>query len=358
MTEYAITRKLNHYRKQLMLLYRGAGEFLLEEILATAPIYIQEEYSYDNWNGGQYGHALTFYLKEEVYGKIGGFDEIEKFTTRIRNDFNQASASIQNEGIDAVFIELFNQEDVECQSAIQPNDIVSLNGAQISLWRSGYLKLFISHRDKHKHVAHSLAEYLLTYGISCFVAHDDIEPTEEWRHEIEKALRSMDAFLALLTDDFSGGNWTNQEVGFAIARGVPIIPLKVSSINPYGFMEIYQGLPCNLEEMPQTVSKVFKLICQKFDGRNIVKTATIAAFVNSTSYSDSISAFQRLQDIPQFTDDELDHLARGYNKNDQLCGCIGITRKNQFFNFLQLRSNNAYKKVEWRIFRDANEIPF
>lgn len=358
MTEYAITRKLNHYRKQLMLLYKGAGEHLLEDILATAPIYINEGYNYDNWNGGQYGHALTLYLKDEVYGKIGGFEKIEELTARIKNDFNQASASIENESIDAVFIELFNPEDAECQAAIQPNGIASIDGERVSLWRSGYLKLFISHRDKHKHAAHALAEYLLPYGISCFVAHDDIEPTEEWRHEIEKALRSMDAFLALLTDDFSGGNWTNQEVGFAIARGVPIVPLKVSTLNPYGFMEIYQGLPGNLDNMTQTANSVFKLICQKFDGRNIVKRATIAAFINSVSYVDSMAAFERLQDIPQFTDDELDHLAHGYNKNNQLHGCIGITRKNQFFNFLQLRSNNSYKKVDWKIVRDVSEIPF
>jgi hypothetical protein len=358
MTEYAITRKLNHYRKQLMLLYRGANEHLLEEILATAPIYIQERYTYDNWNGGQYGHALTFYLQDEVYGKIGGFEEIEKLSSRIKSDFNQASASIENEGIAAVFIELFDQEDAECQAAIQPNGVVSLNGEHVSLWRSGYLKLFISHRDKHKQAAHALAGLLLPYGISCFVAHDNIEPTEKWRHEIEKALRSMDAFLALLTDDFSGGNWTNQEVGFAIARGVPIIPLKVSSLNPYGFMEIYQGLPGDFENMSQTAQKVFKLICQKLDGRNIVKRATISAFVNSTSYMDSMAAFERLKDIPQFTDDELDHLAHGFNKNSQLNGCIVITSKNQFFNFLQLRSNNSYKKVDWKIERNVSDIPF
>ena len=63
--------------------------------------------------------------------------------------------------------------------------------------------------------------------MSCFVAHVDIHPTKEWQDEIESALSSMDGFVALLTDKFHESDWTDQEVGFALARGVPIIAVRL-----------------------------------------------------------------------------------------------------------------------------------
>ena len=48
MKNYTITRKLNHYRKQLALLYKGAKEPILENIISTSLIYVNQEVHYDN----------------------------------------------------------------------------------------------------------------------------------------------------------------------------------------------------------------------------------------------------------------------------------------------------------------------
>ena len=52
MKSYTITKKLNHYRKQLALLYKKTKEQILENIIRTSPIYVHEAVYYDNWNGG------------------------------------------------------------------------------------------------------------------------------------------------------------------------------------------------------------------------------------------------------------------------------------------------------------------
>ena len=247
----------------------------------------------------------------------------------MKNQSSIVSSSVQNEYIGQVHIELFNHEDTECQNAIQPTDaITSINVGYPTFWHPGYLKLFISHRSEHKELVSELSESLLPYGISCFVAHKDIEPTKEWRNEIEKALRSMDVFLAFLTDDFSGGDWTNQEVGFAIARGVPIIPLKTSLKNPYGFMSIYQALQGKVDNIQQLTTDIFNLLCQKFDKKGLVKKAVIATFINSTSFSESNRAFVNLQTFKEFTDIELGNLVNGFNNNNQLFDCYLMTGKN------------------------------
>src|SRR5204863_6265839 len=47
------------------------------------------------------------------------------------------------------------------------------------IWPTGRLRVFISHVTEHKDAVGALATELSTFGLSCFVAHDAIEPTRE-----------------------------------------------------------------------------------------------------------------------------------------------------------------------------------
>jgi len=103
------------------------------------------------------------------------------------------------------------------------------------------LKIFISHISKDKDKATRLKTCLSVYAMDGFVAHQDIHPTLEWQVEIERALRSMDAFIAIHTKGFSESIWTQQEIGFAVARDVKIISLKMGE-DPTGFISKHQAL--------------------------------------------------------------------------------------------------------------------
>jgi hypothetical protein len=103
-------------------------------------------------------------------------------------------------------------------------------------------RLFISHTAKDKDKATRLRDCLVPFHIAGFVAHQDIYPTAEWQIEIERALISMDAFLAIHTVGFSQSFWTQQEVGFAVGRGVKIISFKMDE-DPTGFISKRQALP-------------------------------------------------------------------------------------------------------------------
>lgn len=104
------------------------------------------------------------------------------------------------------------------------------------------LRLFVSHVSTHKDKAKRLKTCLAPYAIDAFVAHEDIHPTLEWQQEIERALYGMHAFLAIHTPGFSQSIWTQQEIGFAVARGVKIISLKMGE-DPAGFISKHQALP-------------------------------------------------------------------------------------------------------------------
>jgi len=116
-----------------------------------------------------------------------------------------------------------------------------------------FFRLFISHISKDKDKATRLRDCLTPYHISGFVAHQDIHPTALWQTEIERALHAMDAFLAIHTAGFSKSVWTQQEIGFAVARGVKIISFKMGE-DPTGFISQRQALP-RLNRKAEAVAK-------------------------------------------------------------------------------------------------------
>lgn len=103
------------------------------------------------------------------------------------------------------------------------------------------VKAFISHTAKDKANAIKLRDMLKPHNIDSFVAHEDIKPSEEWQEEIRKALNTMDFFLSLHTKGFKESIWCQQEIGFAAARNVKMIPIKFDE-DPNGFIAKIQAL--------------------------------------------------------------------------------------------------------------------
>jgi TIR domain len=110
-----------------------------------------------------------------------------------------------------------------------------------AFWKPGCFRAFISHVSASKVAAHRLKEALARYQIAAFVAHDNVEPTKEWQSEIESALRTMDALVAMITPGFLESRWCDQEVGFALGRGKLVVSLRIDA-DPHGFLARSQGL--------------------------------------------------------------------------------------------------------------------
>jgi TIR domain len=127
-------------------------------------------------------------------------------------------------------------------------------------WKeTSYFRLFISHISKDKDKATRLKDCLLPYAISGFVAHEDIHPTLEWQNEIERALHAMDAFVAIHTHGFSASVWTQQEIGFAVGRGVKIISFKMGE-DPAGFISKRQALARGRRTAEQVAKEIDTLL--------------------------------------------------------------------------------------------------
>src|ERR1700710_268345 len=102
----------------------------------------------------------------------------------------------------------------------------ALMGVEPKFWIKGCFKVFISHLSAQQAFAGQLQNELRDFGLSCFVAHKDVEPTTEWQTEIETALATADSMVALLHPDFHKSKWTDQEIGYAMGRDIPIFAVK------------------------------------------------------------------------------------------------------------------------------------
>lgn len=142
-------------------------------------------------------------------------------------------------------------------------------------------KLFISHISKDKDKATRLKECLQEFAISGFVAHEDIHPTLVWQTEIERALYAMDALLTIHTEGFSKSHWTQQEIGFALGRGVKIISFKMGE-DPTGFIAREQALP----RRRRTAEEIAKEIADLLAADEVTKERLTAA--QSTEVSKNI----------------------------------------------------------------------
>ncbi len=76
----------------------------------------------------------------------------------------------------------------------------------------------LSHVHEARAEVTFLANALESHGCSCFVAHVQIEPSQDWRLVIERALGTCHTLVAHVTPDFHASNWTDQEVGWILGQ--------------------------------------------------------------------------------------------------------------------------------------------
>ena len=127
------------------------------------------------------------------------------------------------------------------------------------VWEENQFKLFISHTHHHKEAAGALKEALSFYHISAFVAHDNIDPEEDWRDIMVFALRTTDAAVAFLTDHFHPSDWTDQEIGWILGRNKPVIKLDLGK-TPYGFMGNRQALNGKRKTEEQIAKEIYDIL--------------------------------------------------------------------------------------------------
>jgi TIR domain len=184
-------------------------------------------------------------------------------------------------------------------------------------WQDGGIRLFTSHLAKHQGDVGHVANWLAMHGVDAFVAHTSIEPSSEWQDVIESALRSCQAMAVFLHDGFHESLWCDQEVGFAMARQVPVLPLRYD-LNPYGFMGKLQAERCAGLPDWQMAHKVMDWLMRTPSLQHAATDGLVSGFVNSRTFDNSRHLLLDLEEVQQFTPEQLNRLDEATTANSQI----------------------------------------
>lgn len=229
-----------------------------------------------------------------------------------------------------------NQYVIEMISQATDNQLLSLAshvgidlkmsdpGIEPPFWRSGTLKIFLSHLATHKQAAAELQDALKRYGISCFVAHNDIEPTLEWQTQIETALGTCDSLVALLHPEFHKSRWTDQEIGFVMGRGLPVFPVRYSDA-PQGFIGRFQAFNGNGKEISILAEEIFDAYLKHKETKEKMANILIGLFERSANFDQANRLMGYLHRLEAWDPSFKQRILDARKNNGEVAGAFAVT---------------------------------
>lgn len=200
-------------------------------------------------------------------------------------------------------------------------------------WSKGTLRLFLSHSSSKKSLVTQLKQELARFGVESFVAHADIEPSRQWLNEIRFALDSCQAFAAMLCQDFKESKYCDQEVGYALHRGLLIIPIRLE-IDPYGFMAPLQGVPAFGKQASEIAPEVMNTLLSHPTTKPLMESAREASierlvddFLCSNDFATSSKLLRNLEGYDELPKRLVDKISVNWERNDQISGCAKIPER-------------------------------
>lgn len=315
---FEFAKNIDGYLATLSKIYEREGQRLLQSILVNSRVRVVEgTIKGQGWDVETYGHSVHFEVPETLFAF--NLKEKLKLQSKIKDDLNRI-LHIPTEFITEVSLELGIKDNLNWRKdsgvlLSTPRNVP--DDASTRIWGGdGYFKLFLSHASKYKVQTAELKDRLRFFGVACFVAHTDIEPLTEWQNEIELALASMDALAALLTPGFHESFWTDHEVGFAFARRVPIIPVRLG-IDPYGFMGKSQALSSDWKKAPLGVAKLLIRHDRMF-------RAWVRALREIPNWDSGNLVGAVLPAIDRLSSTQIDELVAAYNETEELRGAFAF----------------------------------
>lgn len=189
-----------------------------------------------------------------------------------------------------------------------------------SPFKGDRLRLFMSHLAAQRELVGIAGQRLAQYGVEAFVAHDSIEPSVDWEQVIEAGLADCDAMAVFLHEGFRESNWCDQEVGWALGRGRPILPLAFD-INPYGFMAKFQAAKSAGKNGHQVGDTIVEWLVRVPTLQTAIAESLSHAFRESFSWDFTRKLVPLLEQVTTFTEDQLARMEEAARVNVDVREC-------------------------------------
>lgn len=315
--DYKLPKRIDKILGLFALDLKRTGNVELAALLGSAECSVTEGITQDSWSGGTTGHAVHLSLPLEKYLSVASRQS--ELAKELQDGLNRHSGT-SYEHVEEVVLEAQDSPEIAAWRGSVSTHAPAPEPPPETLnriWAQGMFRLFISHKDSQKHQAVELKKSLAQRGVTCFVAHEDIEPTQLWQDEIERALSTMHAMTCLLSSDFHASNWTDQEIGFALGRNVPVLPVKLGA-HPYGFIGRIQAIPGREGEMSALSERLFEYMWGMPSLRNALTDGLLTALENSGTFGQSNTLIELLTKLQTVTRAQFERLRAAPKSNVQV----------------------------------------
>ena len=150
------------------------------------------------------------------------------------------------------------------------------------------MKIFVSHEHSDANELKKLKEQMAHYDVDLFLAHDDIQPGNQWNEVLKKELRDCNAILHIGNQSSKESSFCDQELGFALGLGKDIIPVLTDKRDsPWGFISDLHATKCDgVENLKFHILKdeFFNSIVEE-NRRKLKEVVGVDGFYLSDSYT-------------------------------------------------------------------------
>lgn len=170
------------------------------------------------------------------------------------------------------------------------------------------MRVFLSYHEDEKgdECAQVLREELAILGIDATMAKHSIKPGASWAQAIRDHLANSSALLCIASQGYTESPWCQQEIGWAIGRGIPALWVRYDSKeHSAGFlMDKQELIVTDPSSQAEIAREIGTWLATQEKTREEARATFIRALADSSTYRQTRDIVHVLATLDSLTDDE------------------------------------------------------
>ena len=117
------------------------------------------------------------------------------------------------------------------------------------------IRVFISYSHQNEAIANNI--YAVLKEIVEIIWDKDLIAGSGFHDQIKDAIASAHIFMPIITKESSTRGWVHQEIGYAMALNIPVLPVTTENLEPGGMMQMIHAV--KIDENAENLGIFFSL---------------------------------------------------------------------------------------------------
>jgi hypothetical protein len=132
--------------------------------------------------------------------------------------------------------------------------------------------------------------------------------------------------VALITPDYAGSDWTDQEVGWALGSSIYVLPVRRGA-DPYGFLGEVQGIQGIGKTVEEVADEIFGVFLRHASTQEALFEALVSRFEKSASYKAARSNLGLLERVQTLAPALVTRIEIAVQTNNQVGESINVPER-------------------------------